>query len=180
MKKIAVGITVALATSSLGSFAAMGAETTVTAIAESPAGTRVLQPLVAPAALLFINSRTASSPFTASVVETLANGVNPWYVTVKAGDFTGPGGTISASALSYAGGEAAVTLPGDLSGTIEAGTDGSLNGAGQRMFTVTGEVPGAFPGYTGTYTGAGSLSLTLPAGVAAGTYTATITVTMVA
>lgn len=184
--RITVLVAVALAASVVGTFGAMAAETsttsTVTATVQTPAGTRILQPVNAPAAILFTNSRTATAVFTSSVIEALADGVPNWTVTLKAGDFarTGGGGSVAASNLSYTGVTHTATALGDLSGSIQAGTNGALNGSGQTMFTVAGETSGSFPGYTGTYTGAGTLSLTLPAGTPSGTYTATITVTMIA
>lgn len=185
-RRISTLVAVALAVSVIGTFGAFAEETsttsTVTATVQTPAGTRILQPVNAPAAIVFITSRTATAVFTASVIESLADGVPNWTVTLKAGDFarTGGGGTVAASNLSYTGVTHTATALGDLSGTIQAGTNGALNGSGKTMFTVAGETSGSFPGYTGTYTGAGTLSLTLPAGTTSGTYTATVTVTLIA
>lgn len=185
-KRISLVIAVALATSSLGAFAAMAAETsttsTVTATVQTPVGTRILQPVNAPAAILFTNSRTGTGLLTASVIEALADGVPNWTVTVKAGDFarTGGGGTIPANSLSLTGITNAATALGELSGSMQAGTTGTLGGTGRTMFTVADEVSGSFPGYTGTYTGVGNLSLTLPVGTPSGIYTATVTVTLIA
>lgn len=154
---------------------------TVTASVVNPSGTRVLSTLNAISTLTFQNgSRTATASMSATVVETLADGVNNWYVTAIASDFAKVGGgSIGAANMSLGSVSANVTGVGDLNGTPStSGAGGTLEQA-RTFFTVTGETPGTFPGYTGTYTGTGTLSLTVPAGTAQGVYTSTVTVTLI-
>lgn len=187
MKRIKFTVVLALMLSvSLVGMSAVQADTvTVTAQVGTPTGTRTLSPITAPAALVFAaGATTASAAFTVTAVEALANGVNSWSVTAVSSNFTktNPTGSIDASNFSYARtSETGPTgsNPSAITGGIQPGTSGPLSGAGQTLFSVTGEIPGSVPGYTGTYTSVGTVNLTLPAGTQAGTYTATVTVTLV-
>jgi len=189
MKKVKLSVVLALAlsVSLIGTGAQADTHTatiTATATLGTPAvGTRTLSTI--PAVALVTSGSTASSSFTVSVVEVAAAGINGWFVTANSGDFAKTdlpaGASIAASNFVYSrtSGSETATPAGTLSGTINPGSSGPLDGNGQTLFSVS-EDPNSFTGYSGTYTSLGTVTLTPPAGTTVGIYTATVTITLVA
>ena len=123
---------------------------------------------------------TLATPLTTVVAEAAVAGDANWSVTSSSTDFSdGASHTISATDLANSGNTTTV-VGGDAAAKSEGSSAGNQSGAGQTLFSSSGENTQTL--YTGTYTDVSSLTLTPPNGTfaaAAGTtYSATLTVTL--